>query len=397
MNFDIALVGMGIVGLSTALELKNVHPDISIVIIDKEKDIALHQSGNNSGVIHSGIYYKSGSAKAENCLEGYSKMITYCEEKQIDYSLCGKLIIAKNESEVTELNNIYDRGIEKGMKNLEIIDGKQIKEIEPHVTGYKAIRVPQAGIVDYKRVSLKIQEDLKDKGVTFLYNTKVLGIKIGKDIQIKTSKESVNSKFIVNCAGLYSDRLAKLSGCNINYKILPFRGEYYQLKKELNHLVKGLIYPVPDPNFPFLGIHLTKKMDNCIEAGPNAVLAFRREGYKLSDVNFSELGETLRYSGFQKLVSKYASVGIKELRRSMSKRTFLKELQSFIPSLSLNDFKYRGAGVRAQACDPEGNLIDDFMIQSEGNVVNVCNAPSPAATSCFAIAENIVKNFVKLK
>lgn len=391
-TFDVIITGAGIVGLATAYELKKLDNSLKIGIIEKEKEVAKHQTGNNSGVIHSGVYYKPGSEKANNCLKGYDKMINFCKEQQIKYDLCGKLIIAKEESELQNLQMIYQRGVDKGMKDLEIVDSQIIKEKEPYIEGIKAINVPQAGIVDYSEVSRKLKQLLEDSGVKFFFENKVTNIELGNTLTIFTNKSQYVSKFLINCAGLYSDKLAELTAVKIAYKIIPFRGEYYKLGQHLNHMVNGLIYPVPNPDLPFLGVHLTKKLDGSIEAGPNAVLAFRREGYNFSQFNFSEFMETITYNGFHKLATKYTSIGIKEMWRSMSKKKFLSDLKTFIPSLTLKDIQYKGAGVRAQACDDKGNLLDDFLILNQNNIVNVCNAPSPAATSCFAIGETIARS-----
>ncbi len=393
MIYDVAITGGGIVGLATAYKLLEKTPGLKICLIEKEKTIAKHQTGNNSGVIHSGIYYKPGSLKAKNCLKGYDLMIDYCNQKSITYDLCAKLIVAKDESEIPNMNVLYQRGIDKGMKGLEIVDQKGITEVEPHIKGVKAIYVPQAGIIDYKEVAQKIREDLEAKGCHFVFSERVSDFDISKDVKVKTTKATYDARFLINCAGLYSDVIAKKSGFEVDYKIIPFRGEYYILDEESSKLVNGLIYPVPNPDLPFLGVHLTKKLDGIVEAGPNAVLAFKREGYKFTDIKLSELSETLRYSGFRKLVAKYSSIGFSEFRRSLSKRKFLNDVREFLPQLGMSNIKYRGAGVRAQACDKSGNLLDDFLILEKDNVVNVCNSPSPAATSCFAIGETIASYY----
>ncbi len=390
MNVDITIVGAGIIGLSTAYQLKKQMPTLKIAILEKESAIALHQTGNNSGVIHSGIYYKPESEKAKNCIAGYSKMLDFCKEQQIPYNLCGKIIVAKNAGEIKDMELVYQRGIDKGMKDLSILDQQGIKEIEPNIEGYKGIHVPQAGIVDYKLVAKKIAELLKNQGCQFFFGETLQNVnKATNSLIITSTNKKFETKSLINCAGLYSDKIAKLTDFEINYKIIPFRGEYYKLAVKHNELIKGLVYPVPNPNLPFLGVHLTKKMDGSIEAGPNAVLAFKREGYRLTDFNLTEFSETLMYRGFHKLATKYTSVGLKEMWRSMSKRKFLNELRDFVPSLKMQDITYKGAGVRAQACDKEGNLLDDFLILKNENIINVCNAPSPAATSCFAIGDTI--------
>jgi (S)-2-hydroxyglutarate dehydrogenase len=387
---DIIIVGGGIVGLATALQIKKSNPSLKILLLEKETELAKHQTGNNSGVIHSGIYYKPGSLKATNCIRGYHLLIDFCKENGIPFDLCGKIIVATDEAEKPLLQNLFVRGEQNGLTNLKRLTQGQLKEYEPHVTGIEGIFVPQTGIVDYKLVAEKYGEVLRHLGGEINLGEKVVDIKTTEqEVTVITTKQTYQSKLLINCAGLYSDKVARMTSKNLNVKIIPFRGEYYKLKKEKENLVKNLIYPVPDPNFPFLGVHFTRMAKGGVEAGPNAVLAFRREGYKKSQINLAELGETLAWPGFQKVAAKYWRTGMSEMYRSFSKAAFTKALQKLIPEIQESDLVEGGAGVRAQACDREGGLVDDFLIIEEKQVINVCNAPSPAATSSLAIGETV--------
>lgn len=388
--YDITIVGAGIVGLATAYQLLEKRSDLRICILEKEEAIAKHQTGNNSGVIHSGIYYKPGSAKAINCKKGYQLLLDFCEAKGIDYELCGKVIVATEEKELPALERIFERGVANGLTGLTYLNEEELKKKEPYVKGIKGIWVPQAGIVSYKDVAQKYKEAIEAKRGEVKLGHKVLGIDLKEEvIKVNTSKGDISTKFIVNCGGLYADKLAQMTGQGQDFKILPFRGEYYELIPSKHYLVKSLIYPVPNPAFPFLGVHFTKMIKGGVEAGPNAVLAFKREGYKNTQFNFKELFETITYSGFIKIASKYWKDGTYEMYRSFSKKTFVKALQKLIPTLKGEDIVKGGAGVRAQACDKDGNLIDDFLILEKNKVINVCNAPSPAATSSLAIGDTI--------
>ncbi|MDP2174811.1 MAG: L-2-hydroxyglutarate oxidase [Bacteroidota bacterium] len=392
MDYDIAIVGAGIVGLATALQINQKRPELKIIVIEKENKVAAHQTGNNSGVIHSGIYYKPGSLKAKNCIEGYHLMINFCKENNIPIDMCGKIIVATSEAEIPALTNIYNRGIENGLTGLKYIDEKEIKEIEPYTNGVKGIFVPQTGIVDYKVVANKYSEIFQKNGGELVLNTKVVKISKKNDlIYIKTSRFDLQTKLVINCAGLYSDKIASLTIPDLEVKIVPFRGEYYSLNNNKRHLVNNLIYPVPDPNFPFLGVHFTRRIDGEIEAGPNAVLAFQREGYTKSQINIKELFETLTWKGFQKVAIKYWKTGIGEMYRSFSKKAFTIALQKLMPSIQPQDLKQGGAGVRAQACDKNGGLIDDFYIKELPGQIHVLNAPSPAATSSLSIGNTIAE------
>lgn len=390
MAKDVIIIGAGIVGLATAWKIKSKAPDTSILIIEKEREPAVHQTGHNSGVIHSGLYYKPGSLKARNCIEGYHELIKFCAEEGVEYDLCGKIVVATGQNELPLLDTLFERGTQNGLDNLRFLSAEQLKEHEPHVVGLKGIYVPQTGIIDYKQVVSKLEEKLIDAGCEIVYGQHVVKIDEASDCRtVITQKEEYQGNLIVNCAGLYSDKVAGLTPAKPDLKIVPFRGEYYKLKKDSEYLVKNLIYPVPDPNFPFLGVHFTRMMKGGVEAGPNAVLAFKREGYKKSDINVSEFLETLAWPGFQKVAMKYWKTGFGEMYRSFSKAAFTRALQKLIPEIKESDLEPGGAGVRAQACDRNGGLLDDFSIQENKHFVNVCNAPSPAATSSLAIGNTI--------
>jgi len=390
VQHDVIIIGGGIVGLATALQLKNTNPQLKLLLIEKEDELAKHQTGNNSGVIHSGLYYKPGSLKATNCIRGYHLMIDFCRANAIPFDLCGKIVVATEEKELPLMENLYKRGEQNGLKNLKRLRKEELKEYEPHVMGLAGIFVPQTGIVDYKLVALKYGELIQRMNGEIKFGEKVLDIQTASDHSlVVTQKTSYKAKLVINCAGLYSDKVARMTVPKLNVKIIPFRGEYFKLKKEKEYLVKNLIYPVPDPNFPFLGVHYTRMAKGGVEAGPNAVLAFQREGYKKSQINLSELGETLAWPGFQKVAAKYWRTGFGEMYRSFSKSAFTKALQKLIPEIQESDLVEGGAGVRAQACDREGGLVDDFLILEEKQVINVCNAPSPAATSSLAIGETV--------
>ena len=396
MKFDITIIGAGIVGLATAYKLLEQNPKLKVCVVEKETKIAQHQTGHNSGVIHSGIYYKPNSLKAINCQKGYQQLIDFCEKYDVKYDLCGKVIVATKEEERKSLDNIYKRGVENGLAGIKKITPHEVKEIEPYVHCVEGVWVPQTGIVDYKDVSVKYLELIQLKGVVVYLGEKVLKIQTSKETTLViTDKQEIATKAVVNCCGLYSDKVAKLTNNEIDLQIIPFRGEYYELKKEKEYLVKNLIYPVPNPDFPFLGVHYTRMIHGGIEAGPNAVLAFKREGYSRWDINIKELYETLTFSGFQKVASKYWDEGWSEMKRSYSKRLFVKALQVLIPEIQYEDVVRSGAGVRAQACDAQGNLLDDFSIIENNNIINVCNAPSPAATSSLAIGDTIASMVIQ--
>lgn len=386
--FDCIIIGGGIVGLASALQLQRARPDSKILLLEKESQLARHQTGNNSGVIHSGLYYKPGSLKATNCIRGYHQLIQFCEEEKIPFELCGKIVVATEEKERSQLTTLFDRGVQNGLTGMRRLTKEELHEYEPYVAGLEGILVPQTGIVDYRLVAEKYGELLRKHGTEIHLSEKVTAI---KDNEVITEKGNYSAKLIVNCAGLYSDKVAAMTVDPLNVRIIPFRGEYYKLRKEKEYLVKNLIYPVPDANFPFLGVHFTRMAKGGVEAGPNAVLAFKREGYKKSDINLVELGESLAWPGFQKVAKKYWRTGLGEMFRSFSKGAFTHALQKLIPEIQSSDLVEGGAGVRAQACDREGGLVDDFMIFETKYAINVCNAPSPAATSSLAIGETVAK------
>ena len=392
---EIVIIGAGIVGVSTAYQLNKLQPNWKIKIIEKESQVASHQTGHNSGVIHSGIYYKPGSLKAQNCIRGYDFLIEFCRKKNIPFEVCGKVIVALNETQLDALDKLYHRGIENGLKGLEYLNSSQIKEIEPHCTGIKGIKVPQTGIVAYKRVTEEMKKELEASNtVEFFFNEMVLSF---NDNYTQTTKQNIKSDLVINCAGLYCDKIATLAGEKLDVRIIPFRGEYYTISPKKAHMVQNLIYPVPDANFPFLGVHFTRRITGEIEAGPNAVFAFKREGYKKTDFNLAETLQSLLWRGFQKVAFKYWKTGIGEFYRSFSKSAFTRALQELVPEIQKEDLEVAPAGVRAQACDKNGNLIDDFYIQESERFIHVLNAPSPAATSSLSIgltiSEKVIERF----
>ncbi len=390
MKQDIVVIGGGIVGLATALKIKQKQPKLRVTLLEKEDALGQHQTGHNSGVIHSGIYYKPGSLKAINCKKGYHQLLAYCDKKEIPYELCGKIIVATTPEEIPALDRIMERGIQNGLENLKKLSAEDLPEYEPHVNGIAGIWVPQTGIIDYLQVCRQYARDFQEVGGEIALGNKVTDIQYQNEIcTVVTSRTSYEAKLIVNCAGLYSDKIARISHEKLGVKIIPFRGEYFEIKSEKQYLVKNLIYPVPDPNFPFLGVHFTRMIHGGVEAGPNAVLAFRREGYHKADINVSELAESLAWPGFHKVAYKYWRTGFGEMYRSFSKSAFTKALQKLIPEIQKDDLIAGGAGVRAQACDRNGNLIDDFLIIEDTNAVHVCNAPSPGATSSLSIGETV--------
>lgn len=392
--YSIVVIGGGIVGLASALKLKEANPKLKIAVVEKEKDVAKHQTGHNSGVIHSGLYYKPGSHKAKNCISGYKYLVDFCEEEEIPYELCGKIVVATHKDQLAALETLASRGEQNGLTGIKKLNSlEELQEHEPHVNGIAGLYVPQTGIVDYVKVAEKYAEKFKHFGGEIFTDNEVKKIShaSNKLITIETSNETLTTRFLIQCAGLQSDKVAKLSQLKVNYKIIPFRGEYFKLKQEKEYLVKNLIYPVPDPNFPFLGVHFTRMANGGIEAGPNAVLAYRREGYKKSDIHLAEFFESLTYKGFRKVASKYFKTGMGEFYRSYSKGAFTKALQNLLPEIQKNDLVKGGAGVRAQACDREGGLIDDFLIIEDERIINVGNAPSPAATSSLAIGLQIAE------
>lgn len=388
--WDIAIIGGGILGLASALELLTRHPHLQVVILEKEEQIAHHQSGHNSGVIHSGIYYAPGSLKARACVAGKRRLIQFCDEQAIPYTLCGKVIVATSQAELPRLEQLYQRGLANEVAGLELIGQERLREIEPHVVGIRALWSPTTGIVDFARVAARYGELVAARGGRIL-----TGYKVDEIVQqdghhrLGSSGRTVVARYVVSCAGLQADRVAQLTGAPSAPRIVPFRGDYYVLHPERRELVKGLIYPVPDPRFPFLGVHFTNRIDGEVWLGPNAVLAFAREGYRRLDVKPQDLFEVLRFRGFRKLAQKFWRTGLAEMYRDFNKIAFLKALQRYIPTLSAADLLPGPSGVRAQALADDGTLVDDFVVDQQGNAIHVRNAPSPAATSSLAIADMI--------
>ncbi|MEM6380939.1 MAG: L-2-hydroxyglutarate oxidase [Bacteroidota bacterium] len=390
--YNVVVIGGGIVGLASALRIKQQNPNYKVAVVEKEQTIAQHQTGHNSGVIHSGLYYKPGSFKAKNCVEGYQMLLDFCQEEEIPFELTGKIVVATKDSQLDSLNTLKERGKANGLNGIKKLGPEELKEYEPHVSGVGGLYVPQTGIIDYKLVADKYAEKFRHFGGEIYSSNKL--IKFEEDrgfIHVHTSNQRLTTRLVVNCSGLYTDKIAKLTGAKIDFKIVPFRGEYYKLKPEKEYLVNNLIYPVPDPAFPFLGVHFTRMIGGGIEAGPNAVLAFAREGYKKSNLNIKELLGTLLYPGFMRVATKYWKTGIGEMYRSYSKGAFTKALQELLPEIQKKDLVKGGAGVRAQACDRKGGLIDDFLVVEHDKFINVGNAPSPAATSSLAIGERVAQ------
>jgi L-2-hydroxyglutarate oxidase len=397
MKTDIIIIGAGIVGLSTAYQLLQLNPGLTVTILEKEDAVAKHQTGNNSGVIHSGIYYKPGSLKAQNCLRGYDMLIDFCKTHDIKYELCGKIIVAIKPEEIAGLEALYQRGIQNGLSGLKFLSKDEIKQYEPNCVGIKGVFVPQTGIVDYKEIAVTLARCIRENpNGEIVLNSKIQAIVGGEHgAVVHTETERHEARLVINCAGLYCDKVAAMSGEKLNMKIIPFRGEYYAIKPEKAHLVKNLIYPVPDPNFPFLGVHFTRRIGGEIEAGPNAVFAFKREGYHKTDFKWSEFWDAISFAGFRKVASKYWKTGLGEYHRSYFKPAFVKALQQLVPAITEDDLVPAGAGVRAQACDKDGGLIDDFYIQESSSFIHVLNAPSPAATSSLSIGLEVAERAMK--
>lgn len=392
---DFTVVGAGIVGLSTAYKLHQAFPDAAIRVMDKENRVATHQTGNNSGVIHSGVYYKPGSFKAKNCVDGRHQLVDFCQTYDVKHDICGKIIVESAKDRADRLPAIFDRGVQNGIEGITVIDRKEMKEIEPEVEGTRAIHVPCAGIVDYVGFSRELERQLKDAGIEFCFGHKVdrihsMGSAESPEIDVHAGNQVYKTKYLVNCAGLYSDVVARAAGIQTDLQIVPFRGEYYELKKSSEWLVNGLIYPLPNPEFPFLGVHFTKMVLGGVECGPNAVFAFKREGYHKLDLDIPEAVETLLFPGFWKMAAKHWKMGLDEMVRSASKGAFVKGLQGLVPAVQASDLKPAPAGVRAMALLPSGEILDDFYYERIPGQIHVLNAPSPAATACLAIADEIV-------
>ena len=389
-QYDVAIVGGGILGLATAMRLLEQYPHLKVAILEKEDRIATHQSGHNSGVLHSGIYYKPGSLKATLCVRGKQALLRFCDEQEIPYKLCGKVIVALNEGELPRLQELYQRGLSNGVPGVEMIGPERLRELEPHAAGIQALYSPNTGVIDYVRVAETYARLVREKGGVILTGHEVTDIIKGSPVVLETTGGDMEARYLITCAGLQSDRLARKTGAPDNLRIVPFRGDYYTLKPEKAYLCKSLIYPVPDPAFPFLGVHFTIRMDGQVWAGPNAVLAFAREGYSRFDLNPRDLLEVLTYSGFRHLALKYWKMGTAEMYRDYSKSAFVAAMQAYVPEVTGDDVIFGPSGVRAQALAADGSLVDDFSILNAKNIIHVRNAPSPAATSSLAIGETIV-------
>jgi L-2-hydroxyglutarate oxidase len=386
----IIVVGGGLVGLATAYKLPLRCPAARITVLEKEDKVCAHQSGHNSGVLHSGLYYKPGSLKARLAVSGIREMVAFCEKQAVPHEICGKLVVAANDSELPRLRSLHERGTQNGLAGLQLLDRAQMREIEPHVGGVAALRVPQEGIVDYAKVCEALQREIQAKGGCVVLGAKVTALqrRDGK-WRVGTTTADHQADFVVNCAGLHCDRLSALAGEKREVRIVPFRGEYYQIKPERQHLVRNLIYPVPDPQFPFLGVHFTRLIHGGIEAGPNAVLALAREGYRKTDVRVGDVWDALTFSGLWRFLAKHKRMSWDELRRSFSRKLFCESLQKLVPEIRETDLAPGGAGVRAQAMSPDGNLVQDFCLLQRDRALHVLNAPSPAATAALAIGEEI--------
>jgi L-2-hydroxyglutarate oxidase len=392
MTFDIAIVGGGIVGAATLYKLQQKNPHLSIILMEKEKELAHHQTGHNSGVIHSGLYYKPGSLKAKNCFDGRHELVAFAKEHGINHDICGKVIVATDEKELPNLDRIFENGIQNQIEGIKKITAAEVKEIEPFVECIAGIYVPVTGIIDFQGATAKMVELAMaiNSASEVRLSTEFLRVEKTEDYSIiHTNKGTIKSRFLVYCSGLQADRLAKKDGVKLKEQVVPFRGDYYELAEHAKHKVKNLIYPVPDPNFPFLGVHFTRMVDGSVECGPNAVFSFKREGYNRTDFSWRDTWEALTYAGTWKLFLSNIKYGIDEYRRAFSKRMFLKSLQRMIPSLTMDDIKPARAGVRAQLLSQNGDTRDDFRIEHHGNSIHVLNAPSPAATASLAIGTYI--------
>jgi len=387
---DVIIVGGGIVGLATAYSLLCLKPSLRLVLLEKELRLAQHQTGHNSGVIHSGLYYKPGSQKAVNCRKGYDALLAFCRKEGIPHDICGKIVVATNECELPGLDTLYQRGLSNGLSGIRILSTEEIHDYEPHCYGQRGLYVPETGIVDYSCVAEKYAEKIMEAGGRIILGECVADIKTrGGYVEAVGSSSTWSGRAAVVCAGLYSDKLARKTWPDLSYRILPFRGEYYKFKTSAPQLVNKLIYPVPDPAFPFLGVHFTRMIDGFVECGPNAVFAFGREAYNKIDFSFSDTCESLLWAGFRGIAKKHWQAGFGEYWRSFSKKAFVRALQKLVPEIQEEHLEPAAAGIRAQACDRQGNLIDDFDIRYNGNIIHVCNAPSPAATASLAIGDTI--------
>lgn len=390
-RYNVIIIGAGVVGLGVALSITRRYPQLRLLVVEKEDGVARHQSGHNSGVIHSGVYYKPGSLKAKLCVSGAAAMVEFCREHVIPYEVCGKVIVATRLDELPRLEELRRRGEANGLAGLRITGPEELHDIEPHATGLQALVVPSTGITDYTRVCQKYAELISAHGGAVLTSARVTGIRrLSSEIIVETTRGAISADALINCAGLFSDRIARMAGDNPGVMIVPFRGEYYDLRPEKTSLVRWLIYPVPDPRFPFLGVHFTRRVNGTVDAGPNAVLALAREGYSHRDISLRDLASSLAFSGFWRMARQHWRNGIEEWHRSLSKAAFVRALQRLVPAIRESDLVSGGSGVRAQALKPDGALVDDFQFVPSGKVLHVLNVPSPAATASLAIGEAIV-------
>ncbi len=391
---DVAVVGAGIVGLATAYQLQQAEPSLRVTVLEKESAVAQHQSGRNSGVLHSGIYYRPGSLKAENCRDGREAMVAFCEAEGIPHEICGKVIVAVSEDELPQLEKVFDRGQANDVR-CEMLDAMQLADLEPHAAGVRAIHVPDAGIVDFTQVCAKLVEKIEAAGGQVVTGAEVHRLAARRNrLVVSTTAGDYEVRQAVNCAGLQSDRVARLTGEDPGVKIVPFRGEYYELTDRAKHLCKNLVYPVPNPDFPFLGVHFTRRIDGTVECGPNAVLATGRESYRKLAINPGDLAESLSYGGFLRMATRHLKMGVGEMWRSLNKNAFVTALQRLVPQVRPEDLVPARAGIRAQAIEPDGSPVDDFLIHETRHVINVLNAPSPAATSALTIGRSISESLL---
>ena len=400
-QYDLTIVGAGIVGLATALKIAQNHPGIRLLVLEKESQVAQHQTGHNSGVIHSGLYYRPGSVKAATCVTGRKALLEFCDRNSVPYEICGKIVVATSQNEVPRLEELHRRGLANGLQRLEALGPERLKEFEPHATGVRGLHVPETGIIDYKKVAEAYATNIRATGGDIRTSHRVIAmLEHDGEIVLQTSAGDYRTRHVINCGGLQSDLVAAMMRADEQpteetHQIIPFRGEYYKLAPEKYSLVRNLIYPVPDPAFPFLGVHFTRMINGGVEAGPNAVFAFAREGYRKSDINLRDIGRTLFFKGFWAMAGKYWQTGFGELYRSLSKRAFVRALQKLVPEITEKDLIPGGSGVRAQAVSARGALIDDFVIRQSRNAIHVLNAPSPGATASLAIGQSIAEMAAK--